>query len=65
MKLGNLGRIQTSGDNVIRHTIRDKKGIMFIINIIDGKLITPKNIRVNDLIKCMNSKYNLDTMFFR
>lgn len=60
-ELGNIGRFQTSGDNAIRYIIGDKKGIMFIINLIHNKLKTPKNIRFNDLIKFMNYKYNLDT----
>jgi len=60
-ELGNIGRFQTSGDNAIRYIIGDKKGIMFIINLMHSKLRTPKNIRFNDLIQFMNYKYNLDT----
>ena len=60
-ELGNIGRFQTSGDNVIRYIIGDIKGIMLIIHLMHGKLRTPKNRRFNDLIQFMNSKYNLDT----
>ena len=49
-ELGNIGRFQTSGNNVIRYIIGDIKGIMTIINLMHGKLRTPKNKRFNDLI---------------
>jgi hypothetical protein len=32
----------------------------FIINLIHGKLRTPKNIRLNQLIEILNNKYNLN-----
>ena len=60
-ELGNIGRFQTSGDNAIRYIIGDIKGIMILVNLMHGKLRTPKNIRFNDLIKFMNTKYSLDT----
>ena len=49
-ELDNIGRFQTSGNNVIRYIIGDIKGIMTIINLMHGKLRTPKNKRFNDLI---------------
>jgi hypothetical protein len=60
-ELGNIGRFQTSSDNVIRYIIGDIKGIMLLVNLMHSKLRTPKNIRFNDLIKFMNTKYSLDT----
>ena len=60
-ELGNIGRFQTSGDNAIRYIIGDIKGIMILVNLMHGKLRTAKNIRFNDLIKFMNTKYSLDT----
>lgn len=60
-ELGNIGRFQTSGDNAVRYIIGDIKGIMLFINLMHGKLRTPKNIRLNDLIKFMNAKYSLNT----
>jgi hypothetical protein len=60
-ELGNIGRFQTSGDNAIRYIIADVKGILILVNLMHGKLRTAKNIRFNDLIKFMNSKYSLDT----
>lgn len=45
-ELGNIGRF---GDNIIRYIIGDIKGIVQIINLIYGKLRTPKNKRFNDL----------------
>jgi len=59
-ELGNIGRFQTSGNNVLRFIIGDIRGIMHLINLMHGKLRTPKNIRFNDLIKFMNAKYSLD-----
>ena len=44
-ELGNIGRFQTSGENVIRYIIGDIKGIILLINLMHGKLRTPKNIR--------------------
>jgi hypothetical protein len=34
---------------------------MLLVNLMHSKLRTPKNIRFNDLIKFMNTKYSLDT----
>lgn len=34
---------------------------MLFVNLVHSKLRTPKNIRFNDLIKFMNTKYSLDT----
>jgi len=59
-QLGNIGRFQHSSENVIRYIIGDKKGIVDIIKLIHGKLRTPKNIRLNDLIKFINTKYDLN-----
>lgn len=59
-ELGNIGRFQSSGTNVIRYIIGDMKSIIYIINLIHGKLRTPKNKRFNDLIKFINAKYDLN-----
>jgi hypothetical protein len=59
-ELGNIGRFQITGKNVIRYIIGDKNGIILFINLIHGKLRTPKNKRFNDLIKIFNTKYSLD-----
>jgi hypothetical protein len=58
-QLGGIGRFLTSG-NVLRYTVGDIEGIKLIINLIHGKLKTPKNIRFNQLIEYFNNKYNLD-----
>lgn len=58
-ELGNIGRFQASGNNVLRYIIGDMKGIIYFINLIHGKLKTPKNKRFNDLIKFINAKYSL------
>jgi hypothetical protein len=58
-ELGNVGRFQITGENILRYIIGDKAGIMLIINLIHGKLRTPKNKRFNDLIKIFNAKYSL------
>jgi hypothetical protein len=34
---------------------------MLVVNLMHSKLRTPKNIRFNDLIPFMNTKYYLDT----
>ena len=60
-ELGNIGRFQTSNDKVIRYIIGDVKGIMLLVNLMHGKLRTPKNIRFNDLIQFMNTNYSLET----
>lgn len=57
--LGGIGRFQICGDNTIRYIIGDIKSILFFINLIHGKLRTPKNIRFNELIKFLNLKYSL------
>lgn len=59
-ELGNIGGFQKTGDNTLRYIIGDRKGILLFINLIHGKLRTPKNIRFNDLIKFMNNKYLLN-----
>lgn len=59
-ELGNIGRFQKTGDNTLRYIIGDRNGILLFINLIHGKLRTPKNIRFNDLIKFMNNKYLLN-----
>lgn len=46
------------GNNTIRYIIGDKNGIISFINLIHGKLRTPKNIRFNDLINFINIKYS-------
>jgi len=58
-QLGNIGRFQVTG-NVLRYIIGDIKGINFMINLIHGKLRTPKNIRLNQLIDFLNNKYGTD-----
>jgi len=58
-ELDYVGRFQTSGKNVLRYIIGDKNGIILFINLIHGKLRTPKNKRFNDLIKFINAKYSL------
>lgn len=59
-QLGDIGRFQHSSENVIRYIIGDMKSIIYIINLIHGKLRTPKNNRFNDLIKFINIKYELN-----
>jgi len=59
-ELGNIGRFQVSGDNRLRYIIRDKIGVLTIINLIHDKLRTPKNKRFNDLINFFNTKYSLN-----
>lgn len=58
-KLGNIGRFQISG-NTIRYIIGDIKGILYFIDLIHGKLRTPKNKRLNDIIEFLNEKYSLN-----
>lgn len=58
-ELGNIGRFQASGNNVLRYIIGDMKGIIYFINLIHGKLKTAKNKRFNDLIQFINAKYSL------
>lgn len=59
-ELGNVGRFQATGKNAIRYIIGDKNGILLFINLVNGKLRTPKNKRFNDLIKFFNAKYSLN-----
>ena len=59
-QLGGIGRFQLSGNNVLRYIIGDIKGITVLVNLISGKLRTPKNQRLNDLIQFINQKYCLN-----
>lgn len=59
-KLGNTGRFKKIGNNILRYIIGDIKGIKLIIQLVHGKFRTAKNIRLNQLIKFMNEKYNLN-----
>ncbi len=59
-ELGGIGRFQTSGTNTLRYIIGDKEGILLCINLMHGKLRTPKNKIFNDLIKSFNVKYSLN-----
>lgn len=59
-ELGGIGRFQITGNNTLRYIIGDVEGIKFIINLIHGKLRTPKNQRFNKLIEFMNTKYSLN-----
>lgn len=59
-ELGGIGRFQLTGTNTLRYIIGDIKGIKLFINLIHGKLRTPKNKRYNDLIKFINIKYSLE-----
>jgi hypothetical protein len=70
-ELGNIGRFQITGTNTLRYIIGDLKGIQILINLMHGKLRTPKNPTFNNLIKIMNYKYSLsipesllDTSYF-
>lgn len=59
-ELGGIGRFQITGTNNLRYIIGDKKGILLFINLIHGKLHTPKNKRFNELIEFLNMKYSLN-----
>lgn len=48
-----------SGKSTLRYIIGDKEGILLFINLIHGKLRTPKNITFNKLIEFFNGKYLL------
>jgi hypothetical protein len=61
--LGGKGRFQKINNNVIRYIIGDIEGINLFIQIIHGKLRTPKNESFNKLIKFINQKYNLSIPF--
>lgn len=70
-ELGNIGRFQVTGSNTLRYIIGDLKGIQIFINLIHGKLRTPKNKTFNNLIKIINNKCSLsipesllDTSYF-
>lgn len=54
-----IGSFQFYGDNTIRSVIWVVKSILLFINLINGKLRTPKNIRFYELIKFLNLKYSL------
>ena len=62
-ELGGIGRFQSTGTNTIRYIIGDIKGMLLFINLIHGKLRTPKNKRFNDLIKFINIKYSAQSQF--
>jgi hypothetical protein len=55
-ELGNIGRFQITGNNTLRYIIGDLKSIQILINLMHGKLRTPKNQTFNNLIKIMNNK---------
>ena len=59
-ELGGIGRFQITGTNTLRYIIGDVKGILLFINLIHGKLRTPKNIRFNLIIHFLNIKYSLE-----
>jgi hypothetical protein len=59
-ELGGIGRFQFTGSNTLRYIIGDVEGIKFIINLINGKLRTPKNQTFNKLSEFMNTKYSLN-----
>lgn len=61
--LNGKGRFQKVNDNTIRFIIGDVEGIKLFINIIHGKLKTPKNENFNKLIDFINKKYNLSIPF--
>lgn len=54
-----VGRFQQSSENVGRYIIGDSKGVIKVVELIHGKLRTPKNITFNKLIDFLNLKYNL------
>jgi hypothetical protein len=56
--LGGIGRFQVV-NNTIRYIIGDKNGILAFINLVSGKLRTPKNYSINKLIEFFNTKYSL------
>lgn len=55
-----VGRFQQSSENVGRYIIGDYKGIIKVVELIHGKLRTPKNITFNKLIDFLNLKYNIN-----
>lgn len=58
-ELDNIGRFQITGTNTLRYIIGDLKGIQILINLMHGKLRTPKNQTFNNLIKTMNNKCSI------
>jgi hypothetical protein len=58
-ELDNIGRFQITGTNIFRYIIGDLKGIQILINLMHGKLRTPKNHTFNNLIKIMNNKCSI------
>lgn len=61
-RLGGIGRFQLVGDNNIRYIIGDIKGLLHFINLVHGKLRTPKNKTFNELIEFLNKKYFLSLL---
>jgi LAGLIDADG endonuclease/Cytochrome c oxidase subunit III len=58
-RLGGIGRFQLVSPNTLRYIIGDVEGIKIFLHFIHGKLRTPKNITLNQLIDFINSKYSL------
>lgn len=56
-RLNGIGRLQYTGENVVRYIIGDIKGMLKIINLVHGKFRTPKNITLNSIISSLNTKY--------
>lgn len=44
-ELGHIGRFQKGTNNVLRFIVSDIEGIKSIIQLVHGKLRTPKNLR--------------------
>lgn len=55
-KLNGAGRFQKVNDTVVRYIIGDIKSINLIVDLIYGKLRTPKNVTYNKLIEFMKNK---------
>jgi hypothetical protein len=60
--LGGTGRFQFQSPNTIRYIIGDITSIKSFIDLVHGKLRTPKNTRFNQLIAFMNEKYTLNLL---
>nr|YP_008475121.1 putative LAGLIDADG endonuclease [Cyberlindnera suaveolens]AGS44433.1 putative LAGLIDADG endonuclease [Cyberlindnera suaveolens] len=60
-KLGKIGRFSKKG-NIIRYIIGDIDSTIKIIELLHGKLRTPKNKTFNHLIKYYNNKLNLNIL---
>ena len=58
-ELGNIGRF-SKRTNTLCYIIGDKEGIIKFIQLVHGKLRTPKNIRFNQLIHFINTKYSIN-----